>query len=139
MNRYLVSGVLVAAVMLFSCTTEPCGCTPAVSLLHVTGTVLGADQNPVEGAKVDFGQQRTGPCAPTADIEPEWASIYGSTMTATTGSFAADLFGSGNDEPCILVTAVAGNDTARAWRVARFTIEPEPPDTLHVTLTLGAD
>ena len=72
-------------------------------------------------------------------VENRGYVIASYTMTGTTGSFAADLFGSGNDAPCILVTAVAGNDTARAWRVARFTIEPEPPDTLHVTLTLGAD
>ena len=139
MNRYLVSGVCVGAVVLFSCTTEPCGCTPARTLLVVGGTVVDSDQTPVEAARIDFGEQRTGACAPTTDIHPEWASLYGYATTDAAGTFVADLYDGRNGEQCLIVTAVAGGDTARAWGAAEFRSETEPPDTLHVALTLGGD
>jgi hypothetical protein len=40
-------------------------------------------------------------------------------------------------EQCVIVTAVAGSDTARLWRVGEFRSESHPPDTLQVTITLG--
>jgi hypothetical protein len=137
-HRYLVSGALVSAVALFSCTTEPCGCTPALYRLVATGTVSSPDQTPVANAKVDFGEQPSEPCAPTADVDEDLAAIYGSVITDAAGTFVMDLY-STLGEQCLIVTAIAGSDTARVWRAVEFQTEEPVPDTLLLTLTLGED
>ena len=139
MNRYLVSGAVVGAVALFSCTTEPCGCTPAQYHLVVTGTVSSPDQTPVANAKVDFGEQPSEPCAPTADVDEDRAATYGSVITDAAGTFVADLYSLTTREQCLIMTAVAGSDTARVWRAAEFRTEGILPDTLRLTITLGED
>jgi hypothetical protein len=51
----------------------------------------GPDQTPVANAKVDFGEQPSEPCAPTADVDEGRAAIYGSVITDAAGTFGADL------------------------------------------------
>lgn len=135
MNRYVVSGACTGAVVLFSCTTEPCGCTPAQTRLIAIGTVSRPDQTPVASAGVDFGAQSSEPFAPP--VVP--VEGLGSATTDAAGAFLADLYSSRSGEGCLIVTVVAGNDTAKFWRLAEFRAEGDLPDTLRLALTLGED
>lgn len=134
MNRYLISGLVVGSCALFSCATEPCGCTPAVTRLVVVGTVLqAADETPVAGAAVAIGEQNTS-CQPSDEF-----FIVGEATTDAAGAFLADLLsGLGPGERCVIVRAAAGNDTATVERVAEFRLDGEP-DTLTVAITLGGE
>lgn len=135
MNRYFASGACVAAIVLFSCTTEPCACPPALTQLVAVGTVSRPDQTPVAGASVDFAAQLGTSCAPPA-VPVEG---LGSATTDAAGAFMADLYSSSAGENCLIVTVVAGSDTAKFWRLADFGVGGDFPDTLRLAFTLGED
>ena len=137
MNRYLISGLAVSGFALFSCVTEPCGCTPAVTRLIVVGTVSQADETPVADAAIAVGEQGTS-CPPSGQPDDEFF-IIGEATSDAAGAFLADVLStSGPGERCVIVRAAAGNDTTRVAGVAEFRLDGEP-DTLTVAITLGGE
>ena len=137
MNRYLISGLAVSGCALFSCVTEPCGCTPAVTRLIVVGTVSGPDETPVADAAIAVGEQGTS--CPPSDQPGEEFFIIGEATTDAAGAFLADVISSsGPGERCVIVRAAARSDTARVAGIAEFRLDGEP-DTLTVAITLNGE
>jgi hypothetical protein len=138
MLRYPTGGIVAGVITLLSCTTEPCACPPSRSRLVVVGMVSQSDQTPVPGATVRFVEQFARPCTVVDGTEQDLESPNGGPYVATTdeaGSYMANLYStSGPGERCLIVTAVAGIDTAWVRQVARFRWEGELPETLQVAV-----
>jgi hypothetical protein len=137
MDRALASALCVAALASGSCTTEVCGCTPAIVPAIVTGRVLDS------GGAAAARAQVLAYSAPEAGCQSLDAD-FGFVVAEDDGSFIMGLAsGQLQDSVCVLVFArpavgVDGPETSDTSLLVMDFRDELTPDSARVELILRA-